>query len=49
MPEDGKDEVYDNVMSEINELEEELRAELKTIHKKTGLVYKLHICGTDWG
>ena len=38
MPEDGKDEVYDNVMSEINELEEELKAELKTIRKKTGSV-----------
>ncbi|KAI1786071.1 DNA mismatch repair protein Msh6 [Ganoderma leucocontextum] len=37
VPEDGKDEVYDDVISEINELEEELKAELKSIRKKTGL------------
>ncbi|TBU51269.1 DNA mismatch repair protein Msh6 [Dichomitus squalens] len=37
VPEDGMDEVYDTVMSEINELEDELKAELKTIRKKTGL------------
>ncbi|KAM5536095.1 hypothetical protein V8D89_010194 [Ganoderma adspersum] len=37
VPEDGKDEVYDEVMSEINELEEELKAALKSIRKKTGL------------
>ena len=48
MPEDGKDEVYDNIMSEINELEEELKAELKTIRKKTGYVYKSHICWPVW-
>ncbi|KAI0760099.1 DNA mismatch repair protein Msh6 [Fomes fomentarius] len=37
VPEDGKDEVYDNIMSEINDLEEELKAELKKIRKATGL------------
>lgn len=36
VPEDGKDEVYDNVMSEINELEDELKAALKKIRKETG-------------
>lgn len=36
VPEDGKDEVYDNIMSEINDLEEELKAELKKIQKATG-------------
>ena len=36
VPEDGKDEVYDNIMQEINELEEELKAELKKIRKQTG-------------
>ena len=38
VPEDGKDEVYDNIMQEINELEEELKAELKKIRKQTGCV-----------
>ncbi|RPD75422.1 DNA mismatch repair protein Msh6 [Lentinus tigrinus ALCF2SS1-7] len=37
VPEDGKDEIYDNVMSEINDLEEELKRELKKIRKETGL------------
>ena len=37
VPEDGKDDVYDNIMSEINDLEEELKAELKKIRKETGL------------
>ena len=36
VPEDGKDEIYDNIMSEINDLEEELKAELKKIRKETG-------------
>ena len=33
-------------MSEINELEEELKAELKTIRKKTGFVHTAHISRT---
>ncbi|KAI0739110.1 DNA mismatch repair protein Msh6 [Daedaleopsis nitida] len=37
VPEDGKDEIYDNIVSEINDLEEELKAELKKIRKDTGL------------
>ncbi|KAI0822933.1 DNA mismatch repair protein Msh6 [Trametes gibbosa] len=37
VPEDGKDEVYDGVMEEINELEEELKSELKKMRKQTGL------------
>ncbi len=43
VPEDGKDEVYDTIMSEINELEEELAAELKSIRKKTGSVYNAYM------
>ncbi|KAJ8481880.1 hypothetical protein ONZ51_g5715 [Trametes cubensis] len=37
VPEDGKDEVYDNIMQEINDLEEELNNELKRLRKSTGL------------
>ncbi|KAH9848373.1 DNA mismatch repair protein Msh6 [Lenzites betulinus] len=37
VPEDGKDEVYDGVMEEINELEDELKSELKKLRKQTGL------------
>ncbi|KAI8976662.1 DNA mismatch repair protein Msh6 [Trametes punicea] len=37
VPEDGKDEVYDNIMQEINELEEELDDELKKLRQQTGL------------
>ena len=36
VPEEGKDEVYDNIMQEIKELEDELNAELKAIRKQTG-------------
>ena len=42
VPEDGKDEIYDNVMSEINDLEDELNRELKKIRKETG--YDLRLC-----
>lgn len=42
VPEDGKDEVYDNIMTEINELEDELKGELKSIRKKTGCVLHNH-------
>ena len=42
VPEDGKDEIYDNVMSEINDLEDELNRELKKIRKETG--YDLRSC-----
>ncbi|KAI0367675.1 DNA mismatch repair protein Msh6 [Pilatotrama ljubarskyi] len=37
VPEDGKDEVYDGIMEEINGLEEELKSELKQLRKQTGL------------
>ncbi|KAI9069848.1 DNA mismatch repair protein Msh6 [Trametes sanguinea] len=37
VPEDGKDEVYDNIMQEINELEEKLDDELKKLRRQTGL------------
>ncbi|KAI0642601.1 DNA mismatch repair protein Msh6 [Trametes meyenii] len=37
VPEDGQDEVYDGVMEEINELEEELKSELKKLRRQTGL------------
>ncbi|KAI0630999.1 DNA mismatch repair protein Msh6 [Trametes polyzona] len=37
VPEDGKDEIYDGVMQEIEELEEELKSELKKLRKQTGL------------
>lgn len=40
VPEDGKDEIYDNIMSEINDLEEELKSELKKIRKETGYVVR---------
>ena len=36
VPEEGKDEVYDNIMQEIKELEDELNTELKAIRKQTG-------------
>jgi hypothetical protein len=36
MPVDGKDEVYDTVMAEIGELEEELDGQLKKFEKSIG-------------
>ena len=38
MPVEGKDKVYDDIMSEIQELESELDEELKTFEKKIGYV-----------
>ncbi|KAI0350882.1 DNA mismatch repair protein Msh6 [Trametes cingulata] len=37
VPEDGKDEVYDGIMEEINGLEDDLKSELKQLRKQTGL------------
>lgn len=39
VPQDGKDEVYDKIMTEIGELEETLEDELKTFEKKLGYIY----------
>ncbi|KZT71945.1 DNA mismatch repair protein Msh6 [Daedalea quercina L-15889] len=36
VPEDGKDEVYDQIMEEVQGLEEELEKELKTLERKAG-------------
>ncbi|KAG5654432.1 hypothetical protein H0H81_002621 [Sphagnurus paluster] len=36
VPREGKDEVYDGIMTEINELEEELEGDLKKMEKKLG-------------
>lgn len=36
VPIDGKDEVYDEIMAEINGLEKELDEELKTFEKSVG-------------
>ncbi|PBK99844.1 DNA mismatch repair protein msh6 [Armillaria gallica] len=41
VPQDGKDEAYDTIMSEIAELEEELDGELKKFEKKVG-------CKLNW-
>ncbi|KAK0489289.1 muts domain V-domain-containing protein [Armillaria novae-zelandiae] len=41
VPQDGKDEAYDTIMSEISELEEELDGELKKFEKKIG-------CKLNW-
>ena len=42
VPEEGKDEVYDNIMQEIKELEDELNTELKAIRKQTGYALLPH-------
>lgn len=36
VPQDGKDEVYDTIMTEIEELEEYFEKELKKFEKKLG-------------
>ena len=36
VPREGHDEEYDNIVSEIRELEESLEKELKTFEKKLG-------------
>ena len=36
MPREGKDEEYDGIMAQINELEETLDKELKRLEKKLG-------------
>ena len=36
LPRDGKDEEYDTVMEEINELEDTLKKELKKFEKQLG-------------
>lgn len=38
VPVDGKDEIYDAIMTEINELQEELAEQLKKFEKSLGLV-----------
>lgn len=36
MPQDGKDDVYDEIMAEIGGLEEEFEGDLKKFEKKLG-------------
>lgn len=36
VPVDGKDEIYDTIMAEINELEEELAEQLKKLERLLG-------------
>lgn len=43
VPADGKDETYDGVMAEIEELEESLDEKLKELQKKVG--YDTLLCG----
>ena len=45
LPVDGKDEVYDRIMAEIGELEQDLNEQLKKFEKSLGygvLIYNLH-------
>jgi DNA mismatch repair protein MSH6 len=36
VPVDGKDDIYDTIMTEINELEEELAEQLKKLERSLG-------------